>query len=142
VCEVKTIAQQSPTIHRRRALAGVAWINAIAAIGGAVGLATGTLELGKNLNDRLPFASPVLGGIALAAVVAMPFTVVALLAWRGDDRTDTAAMIAGALLIGWIIVQLALLRAPSVLQAIYAAVGVAFFLYGRHQSDNDDTKEH
>ena len=83
-----------------------------------------------------------LGGIALAAVVAMPFTVVALLAWRGDDRTDAAAMIAGALLIGWIIVQLALLRAPSVLQAIYVAVGVAFFLYGRHQSDNDDTKEH
>jgi hypothetical protein len=139
---VKTIAQQLPIAHRRRALAGVAWVNAIAALGGAVSLATGMLDLGTKLNHRLPFASPVLGGIALTMVVAVPFTIVALLAWRGDQRADTAAMIAGALLIGWIIVQLAFLRTLSGLQPIYAAVGVTFFLYGRHQSNRDDKKEH
>jgi hypothetical protein len=84
----------------------------------------------------------VLGGIALAMVVAAPFTIVALLAWRGDQRADPAAMFAGALLIGWIIVQLAILRTLSGLQAIYAAVGVTFFLYGRHQSNRDEKKEH
>ena len=112
---MKTIAQQLPITHRRRALADVAWVDAIAAIGGADGLATGTLELGTKLNPRLPFASPVLDG----------------------DAT-----IAGASLIGWITVQLAFLRAPSAQHAMYAAVGVAFFLYGRHQSNRDHKKEH
>jgi len=116
---------------RRPWLAAAAFVNALAAFGGAVGLATGTLALDGDLNERLPFASPVFGGLALAALVATPFTVVAVLAWRGDPRCDLAAGLTGSLLVGWIAVQLAVLRAPAFLHAVYLAVGLAFAWSGR-----------
>ena len=117
--------------RRRPWLAATAITNALAAFGGAVGLTTGTLALDGDLNERLPFASPVLGGIALAALVATPFMAVAVLAWRGDRRCELAAGVTGVLLVGWIAVQLAVLRAPAFLHAFYLAVGVAFAWYGR-----------
>jgi hypothetical protein len=119
------------TARRRLGLAVAGLANALAAFGGAIGLATGGLALESDLNERLPFASPVLGGIALAVVVATPFTAVAVLAWRGDERSDLAAGVTGVLLVGWIAVQLALLRAPTFLHAFYLAVGVGLVWYGR-----------
>jgi hypothetical protein len=117
--------------RRRPWLAVAAFINALAAFGGSIGLATGTLALDGDLNERLPFASPVFGGIALAALVATPFTVVAVLAWRGDRRCELAAGVTGLLLVGWIAVQLAVLRAPAFLHAFYLAVGLGSVWYGR-----------
>jgi uncharacterized membrane protein len=116
---------------RRRGVAVLALTNVVAALGGAVGLATGTLALGDDLNERLPFASPVLGGIALAMIVAVPFAVSALAAWRGDPRADLATAVAGVVLIGWIVVQLAFLRSVSFFHPLYAAVGGLFVWLGR-----------
>jgi hypothetical protein len=117
--------------RRRPWLAITAALTSFAAFAGTVGLATGTLALDDDLNERLPFASPVLGGIALAVVVGMPFALLARAAWHGDERADLAAAAAGVLLVGWIVVQLAFLRAPSFLHAVYLALGVAFAYAGR-----------
>src|SRR4051794_26086116 len=55
----------------RVAVGVVAGLNAVGAVGGAVGLVTGTLSLAE-LTDRLPFGSALLGGVALGLVVAVP----------------------------------------------------------------------
>lgn len=115
----------------RPGLAALASVNSVAAVGGAVGLATGTIALGDNLNERLPLASPVFGAIALALIVAVPMALVAVLAWRGDERTDFVATCAGIMLVGWITVQLAFLRTLSFFHPFYFAMGCLFVWLGR-----------
>jgi hypothetical protein len=63
--------------------------------------------------------------------VAVPNAVLAVLARRGDRRTDAAAVATGALLVGWILVELAFLRELSFLHPLYVAVGLLLVLLGR-----------
>ena len=101
-------------------------INASAAWAGAIGLVTGDIDFGDTLDDRLPFDSLLLAGFALAAIVAIPLTVLAWCAWTGHRRTDELSLVVGVALIGWIIVQLIFLQAFSLFQAAYLAVGAGF----------------
>ena len=107
-------------------------LNASAAWVGAIGLVTGDIDFGDTLDDRLPFDSLVLAGFALAAIVAIPLTVLAWCAWTGHQRTDELSLTVGVALIGWIVVQLVFLQAFSLFQAAYLAVG-AIFIAASHQ---------
>lgn len=108
----------------RRLLVAVATFNALAAWAGGLGMVLGVLDLGEDLDSRLPFGSLVFAGVALVAIVAIPSTVLAWAGWTGSDRTPEIAAVAGALLVGWIVVQIVVLRAFSLLQPVYLAVGV------------------
>jgi predicted CoA-binding protein len=110
--------------------AGAAFV-AVGAAVGTVGLALGWLSFGDRLNARLPFASPLLAAFALFVFVAVPFTVLAGRAWRGDASTGSTAIVVGAGLVLWIVVQLAFLREFSAFQPVYAALGVVFVVAGR-----------
>ena len=126
-----------PTSRRRPVLAVVAGLNAVAAWGGAAGLIIGFLSLTDRLNERLPFASPVLGGLALAVLVALPLTVLAVLAATGHPRTGEAAVVVGLLLIGWILVQVLFLRELSLFHPFYLLVGTGLVAAGHHRSGHD-----
>jgi hypothetical protein len=107
-----------------------AFSSAAVAFGGAIGLATGGVDFGDTINHRLPFDSRSLAGVALAAVVGVPFTLLGALAARDTPRTDLAAIVTGATLVGWIIVQVAVIRSFSVLQPVCVVVGAAFVWAG------------
>jgi uncharacterized protein len=124
-------SSRSPRASRRW-LAGTAAFNALAAWGGAVALATGGIDFGDVINDRLPFGSLVLAGVALATIVALPLTVLAWAAWTGAAKADDIALAAGVLLCGWIVVQVVVLRAFSLFQPLYLVVGV-FFIAASHR---------
>ena len=111
------------TEQPRTGLLAYASCVALSAYGGTIGLATGNLDLGHELNQRLPLHSPVLGGIALALIVGLPK--------RGDRRTDVASVVAGVLLIAWILVELAFIRELSFLQFFYTGAGLVFVAIGR-----------
>jgi uncharacterized membrane protein YagU involved in acid resistance len=115
----------------RRGLAVFAGLIALSAWGGAAGLIAGFLDLGAEVTDRLPFDSPVLGGIALIMTVAAPMTLVAVLAWRGDPRTGPVTVAAGVLQIWWIVVEVAFIQVFSFFHPIYIAIGIAFIVLGR-----------
>lgn len=119
-----------PAGGHHRLLAACAGVNALSAWFGVLGLLGGTLSFGSELNARLPFDSLVLAGLALAAVVALPSTVLAVLSWRGDPRTPRATVLVGLLLIAWIVVQLVFLQSFSFFQPLYASIGLAFVLAG------------
>ena len=121
-----------PVRQGRRGLAVAAALVALSAWGGAAGLATGSLALEGGLNARLPFHSPVVGALALAVVVAVPFTLLAVSAWRGSERTDELALGSGALLVGWILVELAFVRELSFFHPLYLVIGGVFVFCGRH----------
>lgn len=112
---------------RRTALSLVSGSVAIWAAAGALGLATGALELGTEVEARLPWQSPALAAVGLALVVAVPMTVVAVLAAQDDRRCAHAAVAAGFALVAWILAQIVLLRELSWLQpvCILAAIGIA-----------------
>ena len=111
---------------RRPALAAFAALNALAAWAGVAGLTFGGIEFGDTLNARLPFESLVLAGVGLAAIVAVPMTVLAWWAWTGHTRTLDLAFLVGIAVIGWIVLQVVVLRAVSLFQPVYLAVGVWF----------------
>lgn len=129
VLRIRRPGSAMPDVHRRSFLAGYAALLAVGAYGGALGLVFGYLDLLDRLDQRLPFASPVFGGVALAVLVAVPASVVAVLAWHGDPHTDLAAALDGFLLIGWILVELAFLRELSYLHVIYLLVGVSLVIW-------------
>lgn len=108
-------------------LAGFVAANALA---GSVLTAVGVVDFGNTVTARLPFHSTAFAAVALAVVVGLPMTVVTVLAATGHARTAEAAMIAGALLVGWIGVQLALIRTFSLLQPVMLIAGAAVFLAG------------
>ena len=103
---------------------------AVSAFGGAAGLISGWLRLGAPMTARLPLHSPVFAGLALACVVAVPASVVAVLAWRGRPRDRDAAVLAGVLLTGWIIVEVAVVRQFSPLQVVYGLAGIGLIVSG------------
>ncbi|QIS03684.1 hypothetical protein F5X71_16360 [Nocardia brasiliensis] len=103
---------------------------AIWAFAGALGLITGVIGLGAGLEQRLPLHSPVFAGVLLAVVVGVPMTVTGVLAARNDERTPVVAMAAGLVLVGWIAVQLAVIREFSVLQPICVLFGLIVLALG------------
>ncbi|MFN0092138.1 MAG: alpha/beta fold hydrolase [Acidimicrobiales bacterium] len=124
-----------PTLRasaRRPWLAGFAAFNAFGAWAGAIGLVTGGMDFGASINDRLPFDSLVLAGLALGIIVGIPLTVLAWSAGTGGPRTDDLALTVGLTLIVWIVVQVAVIRAFSLFQPAYLAVG-AYFVAASHR---------
>lgn len=126
--------KSSQRAHRRSALSVFAAVIALSAYAGAAGLVTGWLTLDEVVAARLPFGSPVLGGLALALIVGAPNTWLAWLAWHGDPRADAVAFLSGVSLIGWILVQLAFIREFSFFHPTYLAVGAILILVGRRGS--------
>jgi hypothetical protein len=111
-------------------IAVVAGLNAVAAAGGALGLALGFLKLDTVSATRLPWGSTVLAGIALALLVAVPNAVLAVVAARRSAGTGPLAIGVGALLVGWILVELAFIRELSFFHPVYIAVGVLLVWLG------------
>ena len=100
------------------------------AVAGAVGLATGTLDLTDPVAARLPLGSPVLGGAALAAHVGAPYALLAARSFRGAPSTPATAVVCGGVLLGWIAVEYGFIREFSPLQPAFAVVGAAFVAAG------------
>lgn len=115
---------------RRPGMAVFAGLVAVTAWFGVWGLASGALDLGEQITERLPFDSPVFGGVALGLIVALPTTVVAVLAARGDERAPDACFASGVLVVGWIVVQLAFIRELSAFHPTYVAVGLVLVAWG------------
>lgn len=113
-----------PRPRRCLAIAAAAAFNAVSALAGVWGLASGVLGLDAGLVSRLPWESPAFGAAALCLLVALPNGVLTLLALRGDRRTGPAAIGTGVLLVGWILVELAFIREFSFFHPLYAAIGL------------------
>jgi hypothetical protein len=107
----------------RLAVGVVAGLNAVAAFGGAFGLVSDWLTLG-DLTDRLPFGSTVLAGLALAVLVCLPQSALAVLAFRRSSATAAASLLVGALLVLWILLEVAFLHVLAGLQVAYLLVGI------------------
>jgi hypothetical protein len=114
-------------------LAVVMGVTAILAVAGAIAVAVGTLELGPGVLSGLVWHSGPLVGLVLAVVVGLPMTVAMVLTVRDDCRHGPAAVLAGVLLVGWIGVEVAVVRGVGWSQVFFVAVGLAVVIIGRHR---------
>jgi hypothetical protein len=108
-----------------RQISVVCGLMCAAAVGGVVGLAGGGIDFGPEITARIPAASPVLGAVALGVAVTLPMGAAAVAGWRRSPRTADLAILAGAALIGWIVVEIAFIRSFSWLQPACALYGAA-----------------
>ncbi|RDI55249.1 hypothetical protein [Nocardia mexicana] len=109
---------------RQITLALLSGFVAIWALAGAAGLISGAIDLGATVEERIPFDSPVFAAVALALMVGIPMTFTTVLVARTDPRAPAVAMIAGALLVGWIIVQIYTIEVFSWLQPVCVMAGL------------------
>ena len=124
--------------RRRFGVAGYAAFVSASAYFGAIGLATGLLPIDATMSANLPFHSPVFGAIALALIVGVPTSLLAWLAGQGHPRTADAATIAGLLLVGWIVVEVAIIREFSVLQVVFAGAGAGLIALGSRRDGGSE----
>lgn len=106
---------------------------ATAAYTGAVDLFRGGAGFGPRSVEivaGLPWHSAALAGAGLVAGVAVPMSVCAVLAWCGSRRSGAGALVAGAALITWIVLEAVVVRMYSWMQPtclvwglVVAAVG-------------------
>ena len=122
----------------RVAAAAVTGLIALSAYAGTVGLLGGGISFGEAIDARLPFDSLMLAGLALLAIVAVPMTVAAVAAAKGTHYGPDLVFAAGLLLVVWIGVELAFIKAYSWFHPTYLAAAVAVlglgWLMDRHGS--------
>ncbi|MGW5055038.1 hypothetical protein [Actinokineospora sp. NPDC004072] len=136
-----TRALRARTRRRWAGLGGVlAGFMAVWAYAGAVGVIGGGVDFGPDITARLPWESTTVAGIALLACVAAPMTAACALVWRGSGRAPRALVVAGVLLAGWIVVQLAVIRTFSWLQPFCLGYAIVVAALGV-MSTTDNPKE-
>lgn len=113
--------------------AAVTGLIAFSAYAGAVGLIGGGITFGDTIDARLPFGSLVLAGAALLAIVAIPMTVASVAGGRHARHGADIVFGAGLLLVGWIAVELAFIKAyswfhPTYLVAAIVVLGLGWLM--------------
>jgi hypothetical protein len=111
---------------------------AVSAYAGGIGLIGGVLTFGPLIDDRLPFGSLLVAGLALLGFVAVPMSVAAAAAARPGPFTAVLVLAAGELLIAWIAVELIFIQSYSWLQPLYlvgagTVVALAWILARGHR---------
>jgi hypothetical protein len=99
-------------------------IIAVNAVYGGIGLMVNGLGMPGDWLDATPFDSWRLPGVFLLAAVAVPMSVAAILELTRWRRAYLASVLAGLVLIGWIVVQVVVLRRYFFLQPVLGAAGV------------------
>jgi hypothetical protein len=100
---------------------------------GVVGLLGGGISFGDTIDARLPFGSLFMAGLALLAIVAVRMTVASVAAGRGMRYSADIVFGAGLVLVGWIAVELAFIKAyswfhPTYLVAAIVVLGLSWLM--------------
>jgi hypothetical protein len=108
----------------------LAVLNGVGALAGAWGLASGVLGLGPTVTGRLPWGSPLVAGVALGLLVALPNGALAAVALRRGRQTGLVGIAVGAAMVVWILVELAFIRELSFFHPVYVGIGLVMVWAG------------
>ena len=105
----------------------------LSAYAGTVGLLGGGISFGEAIDARLPFGSLILAGLALLVIVAVPMSIAAVAAAKATPHRPDLVFAAGGILVVWIGVELAFIKAyswfhPTYLAAAVAVLGLAWLM--------------
>jgi hypothetical protein len=98
--------------------------NALSAIGGGIGLVTGTLPVPTMLLQHTPFESFVIPGLFLGLVIGGSALAGAIALRAQVKRSRLISAAAGVIMVGWIAGETILVRGFSLLQGLYLLTGL------------------
>lgn len=106
-----------------RALMGLLLFNAASSIGGGIALITGLIPEQPAWLEHTDFASLYLPGVILMAVVGGSSAIAAVGMAKQSQAWQLSAIVAGFIMMLWIVGEIASLRVFHFLQAIYFVTG-------------------
>lgn len=115
---------------QRRILTGLLAFNGIGAIAGGFGILTGGAGLPMEMLDGTPFASYTIPGWILLVVVGGSSTLAAAMLWKRWRWANEAAVVAGGLLMGWIVTEFVMIPEGWLPQLLYFAIALSILALG------------
>jgi hypothetical protein len=116
---------QACTMSRTyKALIRISLFNALSAVGGGIGLVTGTLPIPTELLRHTPFDSYVIPGLFLGLIIGGSALGGAIALVTHGKRSRFISAGAGVIMVGWITGETILLRGFSWLQGLYLLTGL------------------
>ncbi len=110
--------------RKDKTLKGVLLFNALSAIGGGIGLVTGTLPVPTMLLRHTPFDSFVIPGLFLGIIIGGSALAGAIALRAHAVRSRLISAAAGVIMVGWIAGETILVRGFSWLQGLYLLTGL------------------
>lgn len=109
--------------RRTRMLLGLLLFNAVSAVGGGLALMTGWIPEQASWVRDTGFTSNYFPGVILMAVVGGSALVAATALAKRTDGWQLASIVAGTVMLAWIVGEVASIRAFHVLQVVYLVTG-------------------
>lgn len=110
-------------IRTRTILLGLLLFNGVTAVGGGLALMTGWIPAPASWVRDTDFTSSYFPGVILMAVVGGSSLVAAAALAKRTDGWQLASIVAGSVMVFWIVGEIASIRAFHVLQVIYLVTG-------------------
>jgi hypothetical protein len=108
-----------------RFLFGLLLFNGISAVGGGIALMTGVIPKQASWIQHTDFASMYFPGVILMAMVGGSSVIAALAMMKRAAGWQLSAILAGVIMLLWIVAEIASIRGFHFLQVIYFVTGAA-----------------
>ena len=115
--------------RKHRALLGLLLFNGVTAVGGGLALMTDWIPEQSSWVRSTDFPSNYFPGVILMAVVGGSSLVAAVALAKRSDGWQLASIVAGTVMVFWIIGEIASIRAFHFLQVIYLVTGALVVLW-------------
>jgi hypothetical protein len=123
-----TSESQRPRISSQTLVAVLCLLIGVTGIGGGLSLVLypdgSRTQLPLALLRYSPFEDYLVPGLLLSLVVGLGNALASLMVLRGDARARGASLLAGSVLVVWIVCEMVLLRTIHWLQIVYLSLGV------------------
>jgi hypothetical protein len=108
-----------------RFLFGLLLFNGISAVGGGIALMTGVIPKQASWIQHTDFASMYFPGVILMAMVGGSSVIAALAMMKRAAGWQLSAILAGVIMLLWIVAEIASIRGFHFLQVVYFVTGAA-----------------
>jgi len=108
-----------------KVLLGLLLFNGISAAGGGIALMTGTIAKQPSWTSHTDFSSQYFPGVILMAIVGGSALIAGCAVMKGAPAWQLSSIVAGVIMVFWIVGEIASIRGFHILQVIYLCTGVA-----------------
>lgn len=120
---------------KRRSLLGLLLFNAVSAVGGGLALMLDWIPEQASWVRDTDFESNYFPGVILLAVVGGSSLVAAVAMLKRSDGWQLASIVAGTIMVFWIVGEVASIRAFHFLQVIYLVTGALVVIWTPGRAD-------
>lgn len=112
---------------KRLILIGIQAFNGLTAVGGGTALMAGAIKV-PQWYERTAFVNGYFPGLILFAIVGGSALLAALALYKRAIGAEIASLLAGLIMLFWIIGEVVSIRTPHILQLVYVITGLTVLL--------------